>query len=74
MEFSNSIMTKFGQETDTKIPELLDSVGSLTKMLAELRRAEPRDLRAPARPAEKFQLYEIAVVDGKTQLIRLVPK
>ena len=73
MEFSNSILTKFGQETDTKIPELLDSVGSLTKMLAELRRAEPRDLGV-ARPAEKFQLYEIAVVDGRTQLIRLVPK
>jgi hypothetical protein len=74
MEFSNSILTKFGQETDTKIPELLDSVGSLTKMLADLRRAGPRDLSGAARPAEKFQLYEIAVVDGRTQLIRIVPK
>lgn len=73
MEFSNGILTKFGQETDTEIPELLDSVGSLTKMLADLRRAEPRDLRA-ARPAQRFQLYEIAIVDGRTRLIRLVPK
>lgn len=73
MGLSNSILTTFGQETDTKIPDLLDSVGSLTKMLAELRQAQPRDLAA-ARPAEKFQLYEIAVVDGRTQLIRVVPK
>lgn len=71
MEFSNSILTKFGQETDTKIPELIKEVGGLAKSLAEIRAAEAKEgVVSP----EKFQLYEIVVVDGRTQLIRVKPK
>ena len=39
MEFSNSVMTSFGQDVTSNVTGLLDSYGNLAKALAEARKA-----------------------------------
>ena len=62
MNFTNSVMTSFNQETDAKIPDLLNSVGGLAKIVADIRKAESKDAGSDV---GSFDLYEIDAKSGK---------
>ena len=55
MNFTNSVLTSFNQETDTKVPDMLNSIGGLVKILSEMKKADTKD----AGPPQEVMLYEV---------------
>lgn len=68
MNFTNSVLTSFNQETDAKVPEMLTSVGGLVKILAEMKKA---DTREGAGPPQEVMLYEIDNSQATPKLTRV---
>jgi hypothetical protein len=67
MNFTNSVLTSFNQETDAKVPEMLTSVGGLVKILSEMKKADTKD----AGPAQEVTLYEIDNSGSTPKLIQV---
>lgn len=64
LAFENGILTSVGQKTDTKIPETITSLGSLSGMI-------PKPPPAPGQVPPAFELYEIDNSSGTTILKRV---
>ena len=64
MTFGNFILTQVNQETDTKIPDVMNSLGGLMKVLSEMKKVETKD--APG--SQEIGLYEVDT-SGKTPLL-----
>lgn len=71
LELSNGILTSYGLTTDTKMPEALGKITDLlTKSTSSI--ADVVKNKTEAEPDQPvFELYEIAVADGQTKLIRV---
>lgn len=66
MTFGNSILTQVNQETDTKIPDVMNSLGGLMKVLSEMKKVETKGASDP----QEIGLYE---VDTSGTTPKLVP-
>jgi hypothetical protein len=69
MTLSNGMLVSFGQESDTKLPELITSIGDYRKAIAEAAASGLRtssDGTAPAPPT--FKLYEVVYDAGSRKV------
>jgi hypothetical protein len=65
LKLSNGILTDVGQVGDTKIPETITAVGSLSNLLKAVNATD----NPPTPPGERsFQLFEIIQSEGKFKL------
>lgn len=64
-------LTTFGQTTDTKLPETIDSLAGLLTARAEARAAAAAAPSTAAKPAPDFELYEIIQTGAGPQLKRV---
>jgi hypothetical protein len=64
LKLSNAILTDVGQTVDTKIPETITALGSLSGGLAQTLK-ESRSLHAQEQP---FRLFEIIMLQGELKL------
>ena len=65
LKLSNGILTDVGQVGDTKIPETITAVGSLSNLLKAFTSQKDKDTTTEPRP---FRLFEIIQTAGKFKL------